>query len=404
MFRALAKVPVTTTSPSGATATTPYGADNLFRLHPADISAVLELAWDRRFDRAASKLGSPLHRSDLTRFEDTWIGRNLLTAPFPGTAVFSGGAAPRLQPSVQPLVTRLVNRRGNFVVWNHLIYAYMIENTRIREIFRRVVHEFLHGEKLGAPSTDTQHWLRTTEQLFYRDPVPLSATSVQSDIRLDGDATRRTAYQRMFAMDLNHGGPDNKPYNYVRAEAANKEFVSTFEELLRETWVGIINASNSSGAKATDDNKLRDVVKKLQDMLLARRINGNLSREEFTAVCMMSWFHLTLEADNAPVVRDLRAEAASPEQRLYKIAQQVGVPAHGLAGSYFDIADSISRILLLIESEFLVLFPNAIVGLYMPGTLLEQTMRTIITHWSIITGRDIKAGKIAPADAPRRPS
>ena len=30
-------------------------------------------------------------------------------------------------------------------------------------------------------------------------------------------------------------------------------------------------------------------------------------------------------------------------------------------------------------------------------------MRTIITHWSMITGRDMKAGKIAPADAPRRP-
>ena len=30
-----------------------------------------------------------------------------------------------------------------------LIYAYMIENTRIYEIFRRVVHELLHGEKLA---------------------------------------------------------------------------------------------------------------------------------------------------------------------------------------------------------------------------------------------------------------
>ena len=33
-------------------------------------------------------------------------------------------------------------------VWDHLIYAYMIGNTRIYEIFRRVLHEFLHGEKL----------------------------------------------------------------------------------------------------------------------------------------------------------------------------------------------------------------------------------------------------------------
>ena len=43
-------------------------------------------------------------------------------------------------------------------------------------------------------------------------------------------AIRRNAYQRMFSMDLNHGGDDGKPYPYVRAEAANTEFVSTLEE------------------------------------------------------------------------------------------------------------------------------------------------------------------------------
>ena len=32
---------------------------------------------------------------------------------------------------------------------------------------------------------------------------------------------------------------DNKPYPYIRAEASNKEFVGTFEELLREVWIGI---------------------------------------------------------------------------------------------------------------------------------------------------------------------
>ena len=78
-------------------------------------------------------------------------------------------------------------------------------------------------------------------------------------------------------------------------------------------------------------------------MLLARRLNGNLSREEFTAVAMMSWFHLTVDSDSAVVV-DLRAQATSAEQRLFKIAQLVGVPAHGLSGSYFDIAESISAI------------------------------------------------------------
>ena len=40
-------------------------------------------------------------------------------------------------------------------------------------------------------------------------------------------------------MDLNHGSDDGKPYPYIKAEAANSEFVATFEEFLREVWVGI---------------------------------------------------------------------------------------------------------------------------------------------------------------------
>jgi hypothetical protein len=136
-------------------------------------------------------------------------------------------------------------------------------------------------------------------------------------------------------------------------------------------------------------------------MLIARRINGNLSREEFTFVCMMSWFHMTVEQDTQVVV-DLKAQATNEEQRLFKIAQLVGAPAHGLSGSYFELADEISRVLLLIESGFFAANPTAIVGFYTPGNPLEEAMRTIITHWSVISGRDIKSGKVAPPDAVRR--
>jgi hypothetical protein len=391
MFRALAKVPIPPSSTSTSTPPGQYGADNVFRLHPTDIVALLEAVWDTRRKQAVD-LGRPFRRNALSRFSDTWFGNNLFSHPLP---------EPSPQPPIDPLVTAIASSDGTLS--DHLIYAYMIENTRIKEVFRRVVHEFLHGEKVGVPSADTQQWLRTTEQLFYRDPPPLFVTSVHSDLRPDGDATRRNAYQRMFGMDLNHGGSDGKPYPYVRAEAANKEFVSTFEELLREVWIGIINAGNSSGTKSTDDAKLADLIKKLQDMLIARRINGNLSREEFTFVSMMAWFHLTVESDTAVVV-DLRAQAASAEQRLFKIAQLVGIPAQGLAASYFDIADSISRILILIESGFFTTVPAAIVGLYTPGNALERAMRTIITHYSIISGRDMKAGKLVPMEAARRPA
>jgi hypothetical protein len=373
---------------------------NLFLYHPADLVAVLELAWDHRFDQPTAPLGGPFHRSDLNRFEDSWFGRRALTPPAPTPPL------PPLQPDLNPLIAKIAGPRENptnLVTWDHLIYAYMIENTRIYEIFRRVVYELTHGEKLGAASVRTQHWLRNTEELFYRDPPPLFVSALNSWGRPDIEGTRRTAYYRVLGMDLNHGGVDNKPSAYARPEAANKEFVSTLEELLREVWVGMINASNTSGAKATDNAKLIELIQRLHDMLTSRRLHGALSREEFAFVSMLSWFHLTLEFEEpaAPVVVDLRAEAASPEQRLYKIAQQVGAPAHGLAGSYFKIAEPISRLLLLIETGIFAVVPGAVAALYTPGTTAETLMRTVITHWSIITGRDIKGGKVVPSDGLR---
>ena len=178
----------------------------------------------------------------------------------------------------------------------------MIENTRLYEIFRRVLHEYRHGEKLGTPiDADTQHWLRATEELFYSDPAPFFITNVSSHIRSDLRASRRNAYQRMFGMDLNHGTDAGQPYSYVKAEAANSEFVNTFEEFLREVWVGITNVKNTSGANPTDNSKISELAEKLHDMLQSRRQSGNLAREEFAFVSMMSWFHLTLEF-NSPIV------------------------------------------------------------------------------------------------------
>jgi len=285
-----------------------------------------------------------------------------------------------------------VTRLGT--LWDHLIYAYMVENTRAYEIFRRVVHEFLHGEKLGAPgSADTQLWLRSTEELFFRDPPPFSITNVSSHIRADLRASRRNAYQRMFGMELNHGAENNSPYPYVRAEAANNEFVSTFEELLREVWVGFTNRSTTSGANPTDDAKIFELTTKLRDMLITRRQSGNLSREEFFFVAMMSWFHLAVDSD-LEIIRDLRAQGANEEQRLFKVAQMVGLPAHGLSRSYFQIAQPMSDVLTLIETGALN-SPAAVRAFYDPAVSpLSGVMNTIVMHWSLITGRDMKARKV----------
>jgi hypothetical protein len=200
----------------------------------------------------------------------------------------------------------------------------------------------------------------------------------------------------MFGMDLNHGKDDNSPYPYVKVPAANKEFVTTFEELLREAWIGFINRTTTSGPNPTDNAKIEDLVRILNTQLIDRRRFGNLSREEFYLVSMMSWFHLTVENINLPIIRDLRAEGTTAEQVLFKIAHMVGLPANGLADHYFQIADSISAVLIAIESGTLQL-PGAARAFYDPTfpNSLSDTMNKIITHWSAITGHDVKAGKVA---------
>ena len=152
----------------------------------------------------------------------------------------------------------------------------------------------------------------------------------------------------MFGIKLNHGNPDNTPFAFVAAEAANNEFITSLEDLLREIWIGMINVTTTSGPRPTDTAKILNLCRKLRDMLLSRRQSGNLSREEFTFVSMMSWFHLTV-AFNSPVVQDMRAQAAGLDQRLFKMAERVGLPAHGLSRSYFELARPLSVFLILIE-------------------------------------------------------
>jgi hypothetical protein len=371
---------------------------DLLGLHPLELTLLLERAWNvrRRFPPGdLPPVGHPYHRSTSPGIE---VGPPALVRNPPGARSVS-------EPFVQLLrdVDSLISGstsppRSPGAVWPHLIYAYMIENTRIYEIFRRVLHEFFHGEKLSTPSEAAQDWLRSTEELFYRDPPPFSIRAVTSDVRTDMRASRRNAYHRLFGMDLNHGTEDNQPYGYVRAEVANKEFVPTFEELLREVWIGISNVGNDSGANPTDAAKIFNLVETLNNMLRSRRQGGNLSREEFVFVSMMAWLHVTVSFDS-PIIQDLRAVATSPEERLFKIAALVGLPAHGLSNSYFRIAEPLSVVLLLIETGTLD-SPTAMRELYdrrlrNDTNTLPDEMSTIITHWSIITGRDMKARKVA---------
>jgi hypothetical protein len=259
----------------------------------------------------------------------------------------------------------------------------MLENTRIVDIFQRVLFEWLHGERLPNPSIYTQRWIQATEQLFFSEPWSYSVRAIGSRIRPDIGSVRRNAYYRMLGMDLNHGAEDGRPYPYLKADAANRDFAALFEALLIEAWRGYVNVPNLLAANDTDNAAIRTLVRRLREMLLARRYQGNLSRVEFDSVALASWLHLTIEYDTE-VVANLSAQAAGLADRLKNIGERVGMPAHSRSDSYIRLAEPMSRLLHAIEATA---FDNAqdLYAGYLAGDLVE-----IVTHWSVATGRNIK--------------
>jgi hypothetical protein len=333
--------------------------EDLFRLHPGTLLRALEHFYATR-----------TLPSDVPKYQ----------YPVPFTADYG---ATLLQAGIKG---SLPNLR-----WHHLAYAYMVENTRVFEIFDRVVREYEIGERFETPDPDTALWLRTTQALFFQDLGSDYIGSLTNSIRPDGRAIRRNAYYRLLGLDLNHGLDGNRPYPFNKPSAANRDFVPMFESFLREVWRGSVNASNTSGPNDTDNAIISDTVRLLQDMLLVRRINGNLLREEFWAVVTLSWFHLSLMEDT-PIVRALKAEAEGPAERLRKIAERVGVPMHARADDYFNMAVPLATVLSFIEVDTLKNAP----AYFAPGTLATD-VRTISTHWSRATGHDVKAIRVGQA-------
>ncbi len=368
----------------------------LWELHPEQFLRFLEEAWASR--------AAPADRPDLP------LPPKLLHGVYPG---LESGMQDRVAGVGDSFYLPPVQARpagpydgGAGADWHHVVYGYFIENTRAFDIFRRVLVEYLHGERLEMPSPATRRWLRVTEMLFFRDLPASSIGALTSSVRPDLAATRRNLYQRLLGMDLNHGRDEGQPYPYVRAAAANSAFVPMFEDMLREVWIAAENFRNTSGTNPKDDAAIATFSRDIRDMLLTRRQQGNLAREELFTTFMASWFHLTLESNNS-VVTDLKSTAGSPEERLRKIGDRVGLKAHTHSESFFSLAPRVSTLLKRVEagdynspSNVSVLYSENQIP---PPNPIRKDMLDIINQWSIATGRDMKARRttITPRGAGR---
>ncbi|HYC50923.1 MAG TPA: hypothetical protein VEB19_07445 [Gemmatimonadaceae bacterium] len=278
--------------------------------------------------------------------------------------------------------------------FRHIAYAYLLESTNIEAVMRRVVQEWVTGEKLPFPTLPTHVWLRTTEQLFFTNPQPPSIRSLTSDIRPDRGGIRRNAYYRLLGFEL-----PGSSQAFIKPDVANRELLRAWEQLLRETWQAYMNRLNLIGPNSTDLNALVDLVREIRDMLTARRMNGALSREEFDAVRQFSWFHLSV-LGNTQIVANLNAISTSSAMRLKKIADLVNVPIHSKTDSFFQMAFAMARILELIETGMVNV--GNIQQLYVGVGVIANSMRALWTHWPQATGRAVKGLDDARAQAALR--
>lgn len=361
MFRQLTAALVTNPADPQNWADTATGVLTEYR--PSQLSEFLELVWNRARNPARQ-----------------------LALGAPNAAIHQAMARPNILDPIMGAIPQFDPARAQIPgQWQHIVYALMLENVRIVEIFRRVIYEWTHGERLPPPTQATQRWIHVTEQLFFPLAPVFTVRAVTSTIRPDAGGVRRNAYYRLLGMDVNHGLDDGRPYPYAKADAANRDFAMVFETLLSEVWLGYTNRYTTVAENRTDNNAIMNLVRRIREMLQSRRNGGALSREEFEAVAMLSWFHLTVEY-NTGVVINLNAQSDGISDRVKRIGDLVGLPAHVRSDSYFQLATRMSVVLLAIENNTIATAPD----LYADNGFLRDDMLEIITHWSIATGRNLK--------------
>lgn len=299
----------------------------------------------------------------------------------------------------------------------HMVYAYLVENTRAAQIFERLLYLYMQDEKLNKATTsqDPQNrlafqWIINTENLFFKYLSNTSYRNLTSQVRQSPDNTRRNAYYRMFGMDLAFGDiTSNTPLNYYKADFNNQPFIILFEKFLTEIWQAYMNARNQVGPNTTDLFIIVDTAQKIQEMLMSRRTTEttffnyryfNLSREEYASVVMMSWLYEVLSYDS-PIVNFLRCNGNTPGERLINIGNKVGLPAHNKSEGLLDIAPPMNTLLRRIEfgdfnqpnqAQVISIIESQIPGSTSPpeDQAALKDLLLIINNWEKATGHRIK--------------
>ncbi len=283
----------------------------------------------------------------------------------------------------------------------HLMYAYMIENTKIFQIFEKVIAKYQMGEDLTIPysnrDVNSRLWIENTNLLFFANS-PYSVWNESYNNENNFDSVRRNAFYRLFGMDLNHGIGENntKPVVYHRANHFNGSFIEQLETFLKLCWQMMINYTNTSNLNTTDLIALQEQANSLRTLLLSRRTTENnmenytmlnLSKVEYHSVVMAEWFNHAISY-NSPIVMEMGAEGVTPAERLNRLAQKVGMNSHSKAANFLDLAPLLASLLRLLEmnevdNSYLAAIAN-------PLTRPYALITSILYNYQQATGKDLK--------------
>ncbi|WP_119079210.1 hypothetical protein [Chitinophaga alhagiae] len=343
-------------------------ADRLFNLHPSELYALLESAWSFRV-RGNFPSGHPENKTALRGLPDS------ITALF-DTSWFNNST----------FVTQV--NGGDCTghsLWDHLIYAYVIESTQVYKVFRKLVENYAKGDFEINLTPEVLQWLHNTETLWFADPPVLSSFNMVSHLRSDMYLTRCGLYYRFFGFPL----PGDEQLPYYKAKSSHLNYRRSFERFAEEVWIGVENEVNTTGRRPIDDAAIAFSAYEMQKNFLSQRNNGDITKQEFFFVSMMAWFHLSLEY-NSPIVRAFGINEQSPAQRLFALANIVGVPANGLSENLFRLADNMSILLTMIESGIFNDEAN-VPQLYSNTSPISAVMKQIIFNYSHVSGNNLKA-------------
>lgn len=283
----------------------------------------------------------------------------------------------------------------------HLMYAYMVENSKIYQVFEKIIAKYQLGEDLTIPynSNDklSRVWIENTHLLFFSN-APQAIWNENSNLGNNFEAMRRNAYFRLFGMDLNHGIGENgtASVQYQRANHFNADFIMQLESFLKLCWQMMINFSNTSNINTTDLIALQEQANSLKNLLLSRRTTErslddytllNLSKVEFHSVIMAEWFNHAISY-NSPIVREMGAEGVTASERLNRLAQRVGYTSHSKTANFLDLAPLLATLLRLLELD--EVDNNYLTAIANPSTRPYALITSILYNYQIATGKDLK--------------